>query len=246
VLLGEPSRTPWDLNFQLFGIPVRVHPFFWIMAAFLGIQDRGARELLVWVLAVFVGVLVHELGHAGTMRAFGLWPWVTFFGLGGLTSVNPALVQRSRAGGTGAQIVISLAGPMAGFVLAAVILAIVWVSGRHVLFVFPNPVPFVSNIRPPEFKEFIWDLMAVSIYWGILNLLPIYPLDGGQVVREILVAFSPHGGIVASLLLSMIGAGVLALVGIVVLRDTFLGLFFGYLAYSSYATLQAYQHRGPW
>jgi Zn-dependent protease len=246
VLLGEPSRTALDLNFQLFGIPVRVHPFFWIMAAFLGSQGRDAREVLIWVVAVFVGVLVHELGHATAMRSYGLWPWITFFGLGGLTSVNPSLVHRSRAGSAWAQVLISLAGPLAGFFLAAAIIAILRLAGRHVLFVLPNPVPFLGSIRPPELGEFIWDLLAVSIYWGILNLMPIYPLDGGQIAREILVAFSPRGGIVISLVISLIVAGAMAVVGIVLWKSMWTGIFFGYLAYSSYATLQAYQHRRPW
>ncbi len=236
MLLGEPSRTPMDLNFQLFGIPVRVHPLFWIMAAFLGVGGRlDARGLLIWVLAVFVGVLVHELGHAAAMRAFGLWPWITFYGLGGLTSVNPALVQRTRAGTTWAQILISAAGPAAGFALAAVIIAILHLARRD-----------LGAIRPPELGEFVWDLMQVTILWGILNLLPIYPLDGGQIAREIFVAVSPRGGIVQSLWLSTVAAGALAVVGIAMWHQPFIGLLFGYLAYSSYATLRAYQSRGPW
>lgn len=245
MLLGEPSRTPMDLNFQLFGIPVRVHPFFWIMAACLGI-GRDARGLLIWVMAVFVGVLVHELGHAATMRAFGLWPWITFYGLGGLTSVNPALVHRTRAGTTWAQILISAAGPVAGFILAAVIVAILQLAGRHVMFGLLGPVAIVGSIRPPELGAFVWDLMQVAILWGIFNLLPIYPLDGGQIAREILVAFSPRGGIVISLVISLIVAGAMAVVGIVLWKSMWTGIFFGYLAYSSYATLQAYQHRRPW
>ena len=246
MLLGEPARTPLDLNFQLFGIPVRVHPFFWLTAAFLGSQGRNARELLIWVVAVFLGVLVHELGHAVAMRSFGLWPWITFFGLGGLTSVNPALVSRSRGGSARAQVLISLAGPLAGFVLAGAIVAILRLVGRPVWFVLPNPVPFLADLRPPELGEFIWDLLAVCIYWGILNLMPIYPLDGGQIAREILVAFNPRGGIVVSLMISAVAAGILAVVSIVVWKSMLTGFFFGYLAYSSYATLQAYQQHRPW
>ena len=72
MLLGEPPRTGGDLNFQLFGIPVRVHPLFWLIAVLLGISgDPQPAEILLWVVAVFVSILVHELGHALTMRAFG-------------------------------------------------------------------------------------------------------------------------------------------------------------------------------
>jgi len=245
VLLGEPARTPLDLNLQLFGIPVRVHPFFWLMAAFLGAQGRNARELLIWVVAVFVGVLIHELGHAAAMRSFGLWPWITLFGLGGLTSVNPSLVYRSRGGSARAQILISLAGPLAGFLLAGLILLSVRLVGRPLRFDWHSLIPNV-DLPSPVLTELLWDLLAVCIYWGILNLMPIYPLDGGQIAREILVAFSPQRGIVVSLVISTVAAGILAVVSIVLWKSMLTGVFFGYLAYSSYATLQAYQHRGPW
>ena len=116
MLLGEPPPTQADLHFRVFGIPVRVHPLFWIVTLFLGLAAarRPIRcETLIWVAVVFVSILVHELGHALMQRYFGGHPWITLYGFGGLASCNDC--DRSPR----SQILISLAGPVAGFLLAA-------------------------------------------------------------------------------------------------------------------------------
>ena len=72
MLFTEPNRTPYDLRFNLFGIPVRVHPLFWLVAAILGAgSDPDPIELLLWIGTVFVSILIHEMGHALAARA--LW-----------------------------------------------------------------------------------------------------------------------------------------------------------------------------
>ncbi|MGD0882088.1 MAG: hypothetical protein ABSB09_11025, partial [Acidimicrobiales bacterium] len=77
-------------------------------------------------------------------------------------------------------------------------------------------------------------------------LLPIYPLDGGQIAREVLVQSHPREGIRASLCLSIAAAVAMAVIGLTQWhRDLFVVAMFGYLAYSSYMTLQAYNGRNP-
>jgi membrane-associated protease RseP (regulator of RpoE activity) len=93
------------------------------------------------------------------------------------------------------------------------------------------------------FTDFVYYLLVVSIYWGVLNLLPIYPLDGGQIAREVFLKLSRREGIRQSLALSVATAGGLAVIGLLVWRDVFIAIVFGYLAYSNYAALQAYRSR---
>jgi membrane-associated protease RseP (regulator of RpoE activity) len=81
----------------------------------------------------------------------------------------------------------------------------------------------------------------VNIFWGLVNLLPIYPLDGGRVAREVLTLGHPRQGIIQSLWLSAIVAAGVAVLGFVTFNSFFMALFFGYLAYSSYQTLRAYE-----
>ena len=91
-MLGEPPQTQYDLRFQILGIPVRVHPFFWLVVVVLGLSG-GAKttpaELLIWAGCVFVSILVHELGHAAAALAHGWRPWITLYGFGGLASYQP-------------------------------------------------------------------------------------------------------------------------------------------------------------
>ena len=231
VLLGEPPRSQYDLNFQIFGIPVRVHPWFWLIAVMLGIRGNpGGLMLLTWVVAVFVSILVHEMGHALVMRCYGIWPWITLYSFGGLASYNPG--EARRVGWFG-QVLISFAGPGSQFVLAAVVLAGVRIVGDHM-----DPIP-------PGLALLLTYLVVVSVGWGVLNLIPVYPLDGGQIAREICVAVSPRHGIRVSLILSIIAGTLVAGVALAH-RAIFLGVMFGVLAYGSYTTLQAYRNQRGW
>src|SRR4051812_7868076 len=131
MLIGEPPPTQADLHFRLFGIPVRIHPFFWITALFLGMGGRQAdpQQTLVWIVIVFVSILIHELGHAAMQIRFGGHPWITLYGFGGLASCNDCDRSPWR------QIIISLGGPFAGFMLAALVVLAMRLSGRGLGFV---------------------------------------------------------------------------------------------------------------
>lgn len=245
MLIGEPPRSQGDLNFTVLGIPVRIHPFFWIIAFLLGIGASRDREgqvdpasMLLWICVVFVSILVHELGHALTARKYGRQPWITLYGLGGLASYGGGnIAPRDR-------IRILLAGPGAGFLFAAVVLAGIVASG-HQIELRPHimPVRFEFYEGSRYLNILILDLLFVNIVWGVLNLLPVYPLDGGQITREILVEKQPYEGVKLSLWISVVTAGALAVVALVY-GELFVTLMFGYLAYTSYATLQAYSGRG--
>jgi len=253
VLLGEPARTPWDLHFKLMGIPVRVHPFFWFIALLLRFQSSlPLRELLIhllsWAAAVFLAILVHELGHALVIRAYGFSPWITLYGMGGLASYNPSMSYGSRGTSTQAQIQISAAGPVAGFLLAGLIAGAVLLSGNGLkVYLVGGFLPWVvaDTIGSTIFTGFVNNVLFVCTFWGIVNLLPIYPLDGGQISREIFLRANPHDGIRQSLILSAIAAVALAVFVLVQLgrEGFFMAFMFGYLAYSSYAALQAYSGR---
>ena len=258
MLLGEPAPTQADLHFRLFGFPVRVHPFFWIVSLVLGMGGDEADPLptLVWVIVVFVSILAHELGHAFLQRYYGGRPWITLYSFGGLASCDDC--DRSPS----AQILISLAGPGAGFLLAVMLVAGVWLSGHAIGFAASQEavdftalnverlliqplVAFVAYFEPYEAKLLnfvIADLLQVNILWGLINLLPIYPLDGGRIARELFTLQNPRHGIVQSLQLSA-GAAVLIAAYALLNQRIFLCLMFGFLAYGSFQTLQSYRGR---
>jgi Zn-dependent protease len=149
------------MEFKLGSIPVRVRGQFFLTALFLRMNERNPAKIAAWIGIVFVSVLVHELGHALAGKAFGLAPQIELYGLGGLTSFG---TERWRSIGRWRSVVISLAGPFAGFLLGGAVLA----ANR-------------AGLRLPDVGSIIW----VNIGWGIFNLLPMLPLDGGNVVRAL-------------------------------------------------------------
>jgi stage IV sporulation protein FB len=223
----------------------------------IGGRQVDAVEALVWVVVTFVSILVHEFGHATMQRAYGGHPWITLYGLGGLASCNDC--DRSPR----AQIIISLAGPMAGFLLAAVVVLAMRLTGHAIGFgLSRNGIdleslglerilhgefgPIAVYFEPVQSKVLnvvIWDALQVNILWGLINLLPIYPLDGGRISRELCTLGDPRTGIIRSLQISIAAAALVAVYG-VLHQSFYMGLMFGYLAYSSFQTLEAYRRYG--
>lgn len=245
MLLGEPSTTQADIHFRLLGIPVRVHPFFWVTTVFLGLgSNPDPANILVWVAAVFVSILVHEFGHATMQRRYGGHPWITLYGLGGLAACDDC--DRSP----GRQILILLAGPFAGFLLAGVVIAILTAFGHFNGFKLDwIPIrwtPFdlqyyFENEKLALVDLIIWDLLVVNILWGLINLLPVYPLDGGQIARELFTLRNPRDGIIQSLQLS-IGVAVLVALYALSKSSIYTCAMFGIFAYNNFQTLRMYQN----
>lgn len=250
MLLGEPERTQFDLNFVLFGIPVRVHPLFWLVTLIFGAQgQRDGIGIVTWIAAVFISILVHELGHAVMMLAHGLRPWIVLYAMGGLTGYDTRQYARSRASESTGWILVSLAGPVAGFLLAAILLAAIYLGVQDVEIVRYGPwrlLPGVINMQNERLAHLFNDVFYICILWGLVNLLPVYPLDGGQVARELFMRFSPGDGIRQSMMLSMIAGVAMAVYGMIQWRSYFVALFFGYLAYMSYLAMQSYGDRNRW
>jgi Zn-dependent protease len=151
------------LRFNIGSIPVVIEPMFWLMALVMGSNQRGP-DLLLWIGVVFVSVLVHELGHALASRAFGARAKIRLHSFGGLTYPDRKL-KRSH------EILMTLAGPFAGFALAGVTYG--------ALYQFPW-----LALSPKVATLFSMTLM-VNIGWGIINLLPVPPLDGGHVALSL-------------------------------------------------------------
>ena len=108
-MLGT-SSTPYDLRFRLLGVPVRVHPLFWLTSAMLAgsrVSPTTSRSCSIWIGCVFVSILVHEYGHALMDKRFhGRRPSCSRPG-------RALFSQRPRD--PGQRLAVLLAGPGAGF-----------------------------------------------------------------------------------------------------------------------------------
>ena len=165
------------LRFTLFKIPVSIHWMFWLLAGFLGGMLRAQtatdwHKVLVFVAAVFVSILIHELGHALTGIKFGARNvQIQLHGMGGLARFGNESMTR------GQKIAMTAAGPGASILLAIVFFAIAVVT-------YDEP----STSSYPQFllSYFFNVMFTINIFWSIVNLFPVLPLDGGQILRDIL------------------------------------------------------------
>lgn len=185
------------MELKLGSIPLRIHGWFFLMALMTGANQLEPVKLAMWVTVVLVSVTVHELGHALVGRAFGLVPSIDLHGMGGTTSFDAGSVTAPL--GSGKRIAISLAGPLAGFAFAAAVFAAqrVFLRPTHPLAIHALALVF-----------------AVNVGWGIFNLLPMLPLDGGSVMRSGLDALSKKHGEKIAHVISVLVAGALALYSI--------------------------------
>lgn len=157
------------IRFTLFGIPVVVQPFFWISLLILG-GTTGADtstevfQILLFVLAGFVSILIHELGHALTAKAYGANTAITLEAFGGYAAYSGVLMSRMKS------FLITAAGPAIQITLGIGVLLLL------------RFLPQMSE----NGEYFLHTLMIISFFWAILNLLPVLPLDGGQMLNAIL------------------------------------------------------------
>jgi len=86
-MLGEPKNTPYDLRFKFLGIAIRIHPGFWAICVILGFMMRmnaPTTLLFVFSAAVFLSLLIHEMGHALAFRRCGIRAHIVLYHMGGV------------------------------------------------------------------------------------------------------------------------------------------------------------------
>ena len=237
--------TRYDLRFSVAGIPVRVHPLFWLIALLLG-SSGALIEIPIWIFVVFVSILIHELGHAFALRRYGIRSQIVLHAMGGLT------IPESTPWGTGyasvspspkQEIFISLSGPFSGFLFATLVMLGVRLSGgmlltSKLLGFLPLPLTAIMPFGGTIMSIFITMLLWVNVFWGLINLLPVFPLDGGQVARNILIQYDPWDGVRKSLWVSVVTGAVLSIIGLIAFNSIYMAILFGLLAFQSYQALQ--------
>ena len=159
------------LSFRLFRIPVTIHPSFLLIAALLGLFSGEVALLISWVGIVFVSILVHELGHAVTARSYGAEVEIELNAIGGLTSWSAPEEEM----GPGRRALIAAAGSGVGVLFGGM----VWLFDR-----VTGPYDGVADF-------IVYNLIVVNVFWGLLNWLPIRPLDGGHLFTSLLQKVAP-------------------------------------------------------
>lgn len=169
-------------------IPVRISGGFWIVAALIGyIQSFSLWGTLMWMVIVVGSVLFHEMGHAYMAKAFNQRPIIALVPFGGVTSFQGDNKLNFKK-----QFLIVLNGPIFGFLL----------------FVGAFLLRKTGVITNPFLQSFFFSVQVANLFWTIINLLPVLPMDGGQLLRIGLEASFGIKGFRAALFISMILAGI--------------------------------------
>ncbi len=248
-MLGTET-TPYDLRFRFLDVPVRVHPLFWLITAVLGFVPHQLLFVALWILCAFVSILVHEFGHALMAKRFHGSPSILLYGLGGLCASSGERTDGQR-------IAVLLAGPGAGFALGGLVMLITSAffgitAQEHVaiagsmLGLDLNAIAGLGVYQklPSTAAVFVYEKMIwINLMWGLVNLLPIWPLDGGQIFQVLIARSNPRQGVRQSHIVGLITAGILAVYFLATGSEgLFRPFFFGMLAYINFQVLQSLQY----
>ena len=224
------NPTSFDIRLMAFRIPIRVHPSFWLGSMIFG-QSLGSPELIfLWVICSFVSILIHELGHALTAEAYG-WPTeiVLYFG-GGL-----AMSQRSYNETPWKSIWVSLMGPVAGFLF----LGVIFVAMIGMAITGQGQAPETATDFSFYLNQALSFLFFMNLYWGLLNLIPVMPLDGGQIARSLCEVFRFRDPVSAALKLGVVASGAAAYYFLVQHKEMMPGMLMLMLCFQNVAALQS-------
>ena len=205
----------------------------------LGITSReDFLMILLWIIVLLVSILVHELGHALTSRKMtGVTPSIKLWGMGGLAYPNTQLNQKQSFW-------VTWAGPLAGLgFFGLIVLTCCTIYGIAVgtdltmFLLFPstgiNRETFTVLAEMNKPVLFMLDkLLWVNLWWSLINLLPVFPLDGGQIYASI--EKSPK----KVLIVGIVTGALVAIAGFFILHRIFIAILFGYLAFQNYKRLQ--------
>lgn len=162
----------------MFKIPVRIQPLFWLLAGVIGwLSSQQIVLTVMWMAVILVSVLVHEFGHALTARFFGQRASIVLTGFGGQT------MRTGKQLSLWQEFIIVFNGPLAGSLLCLV--------------AFLTYAAMTSNSNPDSSMVLyvltitVW----INLFWTIVNLFPVQPLDGGKLLQIIMEGIFGFKGI---------------------------------------------------
>lgn len=168
----------WSITIaRIAGSEIRIHLTFLLLLAWIGIAQYSiggaevAIDTVIFIVAVFGCVVLHELGHALAARRYGIsTPDITLLPIGGLARLSRIPEKPSE------EIVIAIAGPAVNVAIAAILI---------IAFGAPLELAPISEIENPAYG-FASRLTIVNIFLVLFNLIPAFPMDGGRVLRALL------------------------------------------------------------
>lgn len=151
----QPS--PMDISFRLFGTRVIIQPWFWVTLALIGwpyFGVGGAPLLLVWVLAGFISILLHEFGHVWIGRVFGSDGHIILRAFGGVAIGSANFTSAWKriavtAAGPGIQLVLLV--PFGSYKKFSPTKSVVCPLRHSVSWLSPFRQPVLGDLKPPPY-----------------------------------------------------------------------------------------------
>ncbi len=199
----------WSLKLgRILGIDVYVHFTFLLLLGFIGLSHwmagrsvAAAANGMIFFLALFACVLLHEYGHALMARRYGIpTKDITLLPIGGVARLERMPEKPSQ------ELVVALAGPLVNVVIAGSLLVGLMLTGNW------QPMSSLTTTS----GNLVERLLVVNVFLVVFNLLPAFPMDGGRVLRSLLAMRIEHAR--ATRIAAGIGQGMAVLFG-------FAGLF---------------------
>ena len=256
-MFGVSESSPFDLNFRMLNAPVRITGWFWLISIMIG-GNHDPQGAVIWVFSVLVSILVHEFGHGLMARRFGHSFEVTLHGMGGVCTYD------ASHDSTGQRLAVLAAGPFAQLLFLVFICVVFggWMgltAGSNLAlaqFLFgmtPDQTAagnlFMAMREHQTAFEAYQDLFQINLLWPLLNLLPIWPLDGGQMACESLAHVNRRDGRRWGHILSLVTSGLFIIYNLYQARGEpgkdyfFRVIWFGFFGYLNYQVLQSYHAR---
>ncbi len=168
----------WSINlFRIRGIQLSLHASFLLLITYYGVKgyrEAGAKGL-AWELALLIAfvtcIVLHELGHSFTAKHFGVnVRRILLMPIGGMAEFD-AIPREPRK-----ELLITVAGPAVNFAIATLLYLGLTAYG----------VPLDTAEFPANASEFLWTIAVVNLVLGLFNLIPVFPMDGGRILRALL------------------------------------------------------------
>ncbi len=179
----------WSLSLgKFFGIKVYMHWTFLILIGWILMMNLRAGHSLIegswsilFILALFACVILHEFGHALTARRFKIQTSdITIYPIGGVASLEGIPEKPSE------ELLVAIAGPLVNVAIAILLFVYLRATGA-----FPN----LQDIKDPGYMQnlpFVFNLFAANLLLAVFNLIPAFPMDGGRVLRALLAFKMGH------------------------------------------------------
>lgn len=173
----------WSINlFRIFGIQLAVHASFVLLLAYFGWQGwlEGGAMGMAWsillIVAFFGCVVLHELGHSLTARRFGVrTPRILLMPIGGMAEMD-RIPRRPLA-----EFLITIAGPAVNFLLVVILVPFFWHDALS-----------SEEVAAYTARDLGVNLLLANAVMGVFNLLPVFPMDGGRILRALLATRLPY------------------------------------------------------